>query len=64
MYILNEIADLSFLNSEYESIKCHMFRSDDHLSFISCIACMCETSEDIVKNWRAIQNIVSVNVPN
>ena len=21
---------------------------------------MCETSEDIVKNWRAIQNIVSV----
>lgn len=60
MYLLNEIADLSFLNSEYESIKFHMFRSNDHLSFISCIACVCETSEDIVKNWRAIQNIVSV----
>ena len=60
MYLLNEIADLSFLNSEYKSIKFHMFRSDYHLSFISCIACMCETSEDIVKNWRAIQNIVSV----
>lgn len=37
-----------------------MYCSDDPLSFISCIVCVCETSAEILENWRTIQNEVSV----
>jgi hypothetical protein len=57
--LIKEI-DLGFLSSQYENIQFHMFRSDDNLSFISCLACVCENSSDIVENWRAIQNLVAV----
>lgn len=61
MKLLVKAVDLSFLSSHYENIEFHMFCSDDSLSFISCITCICETSEVVVENWRAIQNIVSVH---
>jgi len=61
MKLLGEEVDLDYLFSRYENIGFHMFRSDDPFSFISCIACVCETSAEVVKNWRAIQNIVSVH---
>ncbi|WP_283392092.1 ABC-three component system middle component 1 [Photobacterium phosphoreum] len=60
MKLLIKEIDLGFLSAHYEHIEFRMFRSDDPLSFISCITCVCETSEDVVKNWRAIQNIVAV----
>jgi len=52
--------DLEFLSTQFENIDFHMFLSDDHLSFISCIACICENSNDIIDNWQSIQNIVAV----
>lgn len=58
--LINEI-DLGFLSSQYENIHFYAFRSDDPLSFISCIVCVCETSHDIVQNWRSIQNIMAVH---
>tara|TARA_R110002167_G_scaffold366449_2_gene597492 strand:+ start:38880 stop:39419 length:540 start_codon:yes stop_codon:yes gene_type:complete len=60
MKLLADKADLSFLSAQYENIGFHMFRSNDSLSFISCIACVCETSAEVVESWRAIQSIVSV----
>lgn len=60
MKLLTKEVDLGFLSSQYENIQFHMFRSDDHLSFISCLACVCETSNDIVENWQPIQNMVAV----
>lgn len=60
MKLLTKENDLEFLSAEYENIKFHMLRSDEHLSFISCIVCVCETAQEIMKNWRAIQNMVAV----
>lgn len=60
MKLLNKEADLSVLCKEYRNMSFHMFCSDDPTPFISCIACVCEKSEDIVENWQAIQNIISV----
>ncbi|MGE6433931.1 ABC-three component system middle component 1 [Shewanella baltica] len=60
MKLLNKESDLEFLSVEYESIQFHMLRSDDRLSFISCIVCVCETAQEIIGNWRAIQNMVAV----
>jgi hypothetical protein len=58
--LLTKDSDLEFLSAEYENIQFHMLRSDDHLSFISCIVCVCETAQVIIENWRAIQNTVAV----
>jgi hypothetical protein len=60
MKLLVKDDDLSFLSTHYESIEFHMFCSDDPFSFISCITCICESSEAVLENWRSIQNIVSV----
>ncbi|MFU1525310.1 ABC-three component system middle component 1 [Aeromonas hydrophila] len=61
MKLLSKDFDLSFLSTQYENIRFYIYRSDDPLSFISCIACLCDTSAEIVNHWRAIQNIVSVH---
>lgn len=61
MKLLGKEVDLGFLSAHYANIEFHMFCSDDPLSFISCIACVCKTSVEVVENWRAIQNIVSVH---
>ncbi|AVB30196.1 ABC-three component system middle component 1 [Proteus mirabilis] len=60
MNLLIKNVDLSFLSAQYENIEFHMFCSDDHFSFISCIVCICESPEVVIESWRAIQNIVSV----
>lgn len=61
MKLLGEEIDLGFLSAQYENIEFYMFRSDDPFSFISCITCVCETSAEVVENWKAIQNIISVH---
>lgn len=61
MKLLIREIELGFLSTQYENIQFYMFGSDDPLSFISCIVCVCETSHDIVQNWRSIQNIVAVH---
>ncbi len=59
--LLNEF-DLSFLEDTYPNIDFYMLRSDDSpFSFISCIVCVCKTAAEVVDNWQAIQNIISVN---
>ena len=60
MKLLTKEVNLEFLSTEYESFQFHMLRSDDRLSFISCIVCVCETAQDIIKNWRTIQNLIAV----
>ncbi|ABZ75098.1 hypothetical protein Shal_0523 [Shewanella halifaxensis HAW-EB4] len=60
MKLLTKEVDLSFLSDHYENIRFHMFCSDDPLSFISCIACVCETSAEVVESWSEIQSMVSV----
>ncbi|NQZ92058.1 MAG: hypothetical protein HRT97_06910 [Moritella sp.] len=60
MKLLTKESDLEFLSAEFENIQFHMIRSDDRLSFISCIVCVCETAQEIIENWRAIQNMVAV----
>jgi hypothetical protein len=57
--LIKEI-DLEYLSSQYENIQFHMLRSDNRLSFISCIVCVCETAQVIIDNWREIQNMVAV----
>jgi len=61
MKLLSKEVDLSVLSVKYDKIRFHMYCSDDPLSFISCIVCVCETSADILENWRTIQNVVSVH---
>ncbi|WP_151817203.1 ABC-three component system middle component 1 [Acinetobacter oleivorans] len=60
MKLLSEQADFSVLCEEYGNMNFHMFCSDHSTQFISCIACVCERSEDIVENWQTIQNFISV----
>lgn len=60
MKLLIKEVDLSFLSAHHENIEFQMFCSDDPLSFISCIACVCESSAEVVESWHAIQNMVSV----
>lgn len=60
MKLLIKEFDFDFLNSQFEKFEFRMFCSDDALSFISCIACICETSDEIVQNWSEIQSVVSV----
>lgn len=61
MKLLLKEYDLGFLSAQCDGIEFHMFRSDDSLSYISCIACLCERASDIIKHWRAIQGFVSVH---
>ncbi|PUB41423.1 ABC-three component system middle component 1 [Pseudomonas sp. GV047] len=61
MKLLAKDYDFGFLAAEFGDMAFHMFRSDDSLSYISCIACLCKESSVIVKNWRVIQNLVSVH---
>lgn len=61
MKLLTKDYDFEFLAAEFGDMAFHMFRSDDSLSYISCIACLCKESSVIVKNWRVIQNLVSVH---
>jgi len=58
--LLIKESDLEFLSAEFENIQFHMICSDDRLSFISCIVCVCETAQVIIENWRSIQNMVAV----
>lgn len=60
MKLLSEEADFSVLCKEYGNMSFYIFCSDGPIPFISCIACVCEKSEDIVENWQAIQSMVSV----
>lgn len=53
--------DFGFLIAEFDSLEFHMFCSDDELSYISCVVCLCKEPSVIVKNWRVIQNLVSVH---
>lgn len=60
MKLLTKKSDLGFLSAEHENIKFHMLGSDDDFSFISCIVCVSETAQEIIENWRSIQNMVAV----
>ncbi|WP_406819525.1 hypothetical protein ACJA3S_18450 [Pseudomonas sp. KnCO4] len=61
MRLLPRGYDFDFISSEFEDIDFLMFCSDDSLSFISCIVCLCKDPSAIVKSWRVIQNLVSVH---
>lgn len=61
MKLLLRNYDFEFLDSEFPSIKFLMYQSDDSMSYISCIACLCGQVSDIAANWRVIQNLVSVH---
>jgi len=51
--------DLSFLSSRFQNMDFQLYVSDDEFSYISCIACLCEASSQIIDSWRNIQNYVS-----
>ncbi|MNH25512.1 hypothetical protein D3C79_855100 [compost metagenome] len=53
--------DFGFLTAEFDALEFYMFRSDDELSYISCLVCLCKEPSAIVKNWRVIQNLLSVH---
>lgn len=53
--------NFEFIDAEFDDLEFHMLRSDDKLSYISCIVCLCKEPSIIVKNWRVIQNLVSVH---
>ncbi|CAI8897975.1 DUF4304 domain-containing protein [Pseudomonas chlororaphis] len=59
MNLLSKEYDLSFLSSRFENMSFRLYVSDDAISYISCIACSCDTSAQIVESWNAIQNYVS-----
>jgi hypothetical protein len=59
MNLLSKEFDLSFLSSRFENMSFRLYVSDDAISYISCIACSCETSAQVVESWSAIQNYVS-----
>ena len=59
MHLLSKEYDLSFLSSKFKNIEFQLFVSDDVTSYISCIACWCEQSSQIIENWQTIQNYIS-----
>lgn len=59
MNLLSKDFDLSFLSSRFNNIEFQLFVSNDPISYISCIACLCSSSAEIIENWRPIQNFVS-----
>ncbi|MOA08677.1 hypothetical protein D3C78_1284660 [compost metagenome] len=61
MKLLIKDYNFEFFTAEFDGIAFHMFRSDDELSYISCIVCLCKEPSVIVNNWRVIQNLVSVH---
>lgn len=60
MHLLSKEFDLSFLSTKFENISFQLFVSNDETCYISCIACYCEKSSQVIDNWRAIQNYMSV----
>ncbi|MUJ39041.1 ABC-three component system middle component 1 [Aliivibrio fischeri] len=60
MKLLVKEVDLDFLSTEYENIEFYTLCSDDRLSFITCIVCICKNLQDVIENWRTIQNMVAV----
>lgn len=60
MKLLVKEVDLGFLSTEYQNIEFYALSSNDRLSFITCIVCVCENSQDVIENWRTIQNMVAV----
>ncbi|EJL6845478.1 hypothetical protein NMS89_003592, partial [Vibrio cholerae] len=60
MNLLVKEVDLGFLSTEYKNIDFYALSSNDRLSFITCIVCVCENSQDVIENWRTIQNMVAV----
>ncbi|MGK3117230.1 hypothetical protein QZH44_05935 [Pseudomonas corrugata] len=59
MNLLSKEFDLDFLSSRFENMRFRLYVSDDSISYISCIACLCDSSAGIVESWSAIQNYVS-----
>lgn len=51
--------DLQFLTSEFEDLRFELFSADE-LSFINCIVCWFDSSQELVERWKAIQSIISV----
>ncbi|MCG9787250.1 hypothetical protein L1D61_08800 [Vibrio mediterranei] len=60
MKLLTKETDLEFLSAQFENIRFYTLSSDDHLSFISCIVCVCENARDVINSWRPIQNMVAI----
>jgi hypothetical protein len=50
--------DLTFLKSEFEEIKFELLSTADS-QLLNCIVCWCETANDVITNWQAIQNLIS-----
>ncbi len=50
--------DLSFLTSEFEGLRVELFSANE-LSFINCIVCWFDSSQELVEKWKAIQSIIS-----
>ena len=59
MRLSSKAHDLEFLTSEFRDMKFELFTSDEAL-FMSCIACWCHTSKEVIDNWRALQSLVSI----
>lgn len=60
MKLLVKEVDLEFLSTEYENIEFYTLCSDDRLSFITCIVCVCGNLKNVIENWRTIQNMVTL----
>ncbi|MBU9824912.1 ABC-three component system middle component 1 [Rahnella perminowiae] len=59
MHLLSKDFDLDFLSTRFEALDFQLFVSNDDISYMSCIACWCEKSSQVVDNWGVIQNYLS-----
>ncbi|MFL9172491.1 ABC-three component system middle component 1 [Escherichia coli] len=59
MNLLNKEFDLEFLKSRFSDADFYFFVSNDDSSYISCVACYCESANYVVANWTAVQNYLS-----
>lgn len=60
MHLLNKEHDLNFLHTKFKEMNFQLFVSNGEGSYISCVACWCESASQVVDNWSAIQNYLSV----
>lgn len=57
--LLKKDHNLDFLISEFEGLRFELFSANE-LSFINCIVCWFDSSQELVEKWKAIQSIISV----
>jgi len=58
MNLLSNQYELDFLKNEFVGMEFESYTSNDG-GFLNCIACWCNTAQEVISNWKGIQSFIS-----